>query len=94
MEIATIIAILSALSGAALGWIGRNRTAKQDTASEAAQDATIRSDMQYLIRGVDDIRFEQRSQSQRIDGVSERVTRIEESAKSAHRRLDRIEGKQ
>jgi hypothetical protein len=32
-----------------------------------------------------------RSQGQRYDMLAERVTRVEESAKQAHRRIDRLE---
>ena len=91
--ILTVIAVAGTLSGIWLGWSGRSRTVRQETATEVAQDITIKSDMEYLKRGVDDIRFEQRTQGQRIDAMSERLTRVEESAKSAHRRLDRVETK-
>ncbi|WP_426251383.1 hypothetical protein [Paenibacillus pabuli] len=47
--------------------------------------------MDYIKRGVDDIRLEQRAQAQRVDVLSERVTRVEESAKQAHKRIDRKE---
>ncbi|MHA6484454.1 hypothetical protein ACX1C1_21390 [Paenibacillus sp. strain BS8-2] len=88
-----LIAVAGTLSGLWLGWTGKSRTVKQDTAAEVAQDITIKSDMEYLKRGVDDIRFEQRTQGQRIDAMSERLTRVEESTKSAHRRIDRVEAK-
>ncbi|MGE6576253.1 hypothetical protein ACQKFM_15155 [Paenibacillus xylanexedens] len=50
-----------------------------------------RADVDYIKRGVDDIRLEQRVQAQRVDALSERVTRVEESAKQAHKRIDRKE---
>lgn len=47
--------------------------------------------MEYLKRGVDDIRFDIRKQGERLDGQAERLTRVEESAKQAHKRLDKLE---
>ncbi|WP_240353246.1 hypothetical protein [Cohnella algarum] len=48
--------------------------------------------MEYIKRGVDDVRLEQRAQGQRFDALAERVTRVEESAKQALQRLDRLDG--
>lgn len=41
--------------------------------------------------GVIDIRADFRSQGVTIQGLTERVTRVEESAKQAHKRIDRID---
>jgi phage shock protein A len=49
--------------------------------------------MDYIKRGIEDIRVEQKAQGRRYDELAERVTRVEESAKSAHHRIDRVEGK-
>lgn len=91
MEISAIVALVAAISGIALGWMGRTRSFKQDIAQEASADAVQRADVEYIKRGVDDIRADVRAQGQRVDGLYERVTRVEESAKQAHKRLDRIE---
>ncbi|MFC0392431.1 hypothetical protein [Paenibacillus mendelii] len=51
----------------------------------------LRNDVDYIKRGIDDVRFEQRERGRRFDALSERVTRVEESAKQAHKRLDRLD---
>lgn len=86
-----IVSVAAALSGIILGWLGRSRTIRQDTASEASRDAKLQSDMDYIKRGVDEVRFEQKDQGRRFDALSERVTRVEESAKQAHLRINRLE---
>lgn len=91
MEFSVILAIITAISGMALGWMGRTRTIRQDAAQDAGTVTALQTDLEYIRRGVDDIRLDQRVQSQRIDALSERVTRIEESAKQAHKRLDRLD---
>lgn len=87
MDIAAIVGLVAAISGAILGWTGRSRQIRQDGSGEGA----LRQDVEYIKRGVDDIRVDVRMQGQRLETVSERVTRVEESTKQAHKRLDRLE---
>ncbi|MNH39874.1 hypothetical protein D3C79_1011030 [compost metagenome] len=47
--------------------------------------------MEYIKRGVDDMRVEQKMQGQRFEALAERVTRVEESTKQAHHRITRLE---
>ncbi|NTU28836.1 hypothetical protein HPY27_01505 [Brevibacillus sp. HB1.1] len=94
MDFATwtpFITAIAAISGILLGWAGRSRSIRQDVERRASADAQQRADVEYIKRGVDDIRFEQKAQGKRIDELSDRVTRVEESAKQAHKRLDRID---
>lgn len=91
-SIAALISVAAAISGVVLGWSGRERTMRRDTAAEAREGATIKSDVEYIKRGVDDLRLEMRDQGRRFDELAERVTRVEESAKQAHHRLNRLEG--
>lgn len=91
MELTAVVAMIAALSGIVLGWLGRNRTVKHDIVREAGADAVQRTDVEYIKRGVDDIRVDLRMQGQRLDGLAERVTRVEESSKQAHKRIDRLE---
>jgi hypothetical protein len=90
MEPLTITAVISAaaaISGIVLGWLGRSRAVRQD----GAEDGELRASVNYIRQAVDEMRVEMRSQSQRYDLLAERLTRVEESAKQAHRRIDRLE---
>lgn len=91
MTLLPYLTIIAALSGISLGWLARTRTQRQDIRDDAGNDAVLRTDVEYIKRGVGDILLEQRAQGVRIDGLAERVTRIEESAKQYHKRLDRFE---
>lgn len=95
VELSTAISIVAAISGILLGWWGATRNAKKDIVTEVRQEAStsigLKTDMEYIKRGVDDIRVDVRMQGQRVDGLAERVTRVEESSKQAHKRLDRLE---
>ena len=85
------VSVVAAISGIILGWMGRSRSFRQDVAAEASSDAVQRADVEYIKRGVDDIRVDMRLQGQKVDGLSERVTRVEESTKQAHKRIDKLE---
>ncbi|RUT46446.1 hypothetical protein EJP82_11370 [Paenibacillus anaericanus] len=90
--IAAMVSVIGVISGILIGWSGRSRSIRQDTQEEARTDATVRSDIEYIKCGVEDIKFEQRAQGKRFDEMAERVTRLEESQKSLNKRVDRLEG--
>lgn len=91
--IATCIAIVGTLSGVILGWIARSKDNRRETKQEAKSEMGLKMDVEYIKRGIDDVRFEVRSQKQQLDSMNERLTRVEESSKQAHKRLDRWDEK-
>lgn len=92
--ITALIGVTATLSGIILGWSARAKEAEKEVRKDAEVDTALRTDMEYIKRGVDDIRLEQRTQGQRVDAMGERLTRVEESSKQAHKRIDRIEQKE
>lgn len=90
-----IWAIVTGLSGILLGWLAHIKTARKDAVDAATRDTAIdtalKSDVDYIKRGVDDIKLDMRAQATKIEDINLRVARVEESAKSAHHRLDRFE---
>jgi hypothetical protein len=93
ITITALISATAAISGIILGWLGRSRAVRQDVAEEAGRDAELRASVNYIRAGVDDLRVEIRAQGQRYDMLAERVTRVEESTKQAHHRINRLEGR-
>lgn len=89
--VTAIISVAAALSGIALGWNGRARAIRQEAEDAAEAEAVQRADVEYIKRGVDDMKIEQKLQGQRFEAFSERLTRVEESSKQAHKRIDRLE---
>ncbi len=90
-----IVGILGGILGAVgvvasiiLGTIAYRRAHKQDIASDASVEATLKVDINYIKDGIDDIKREQHHMADNLSLLSERVTRVEESVKSAHKRLD------
>ena len=54
-------------------------------------DEMIQAKLDSIGAGVEDIRVEMRTIRSRVDGLSERVSAVESSVKSAHHRLDQLE---
>ncbi len=89
--------VVTGLSGILLGWLARVKADKKEAAEAAAHDTAIdtalKSDIGYIKRGVDDIKIDMKVQAAKIEDIDRRVTRCEESTKSAHKRLDSLENK-
>lgn len=64
-----------------------------DTKASAAESARTQTKLDSIATGVDDIRVEQRTMRQRVDGLSERMAGVEKDCKSAHHRLDELDNK-
>ncbi len=92
--LAGVIGAIAAISGMALGWAARAREQKREARTDGWEDGVLKTDVEYIKRGVDDIRLDMRAQGQKLDGLAERVTRVEESAKQAHKRIDRLDNKE
>ncbi|EKS8367521.1 hypothetical protein QC457_006355, partial [Bacillus cereus] len=50
-----------------------------------------KAELGYIRKGVDDIRIDLKASEKQMVALGERVTRVEESTKQAHKRLDTIE---
>lgn len=71
-----------------LGLLNWLRIRKKDTQKESDTGTELRVDVKYIMRGVDDIRIDQQRMREEMGSQAERITRAEESCKSAHHRLD------
>ena len=87
MNITTLVGIagvICTIFGTVLGY--RNGVRKEGNA-----EGTLQSDIGYIKANLDDIKTEQRRFNILHYELSERVGRVEESAKSAHHRIDTLE---
>ena len=89
--LASIIGVIAAICGIVFGWIARSKSDKKEVAHDAATDSALRSDVDYIKRGVDDIKVDMRVQASKIDDINSRLIRNEESTKNAHKRIDTLE---
>jgi hypothetical protein len=64
------------------------KNSKKDTEKEAEARASMNADLKYIRSSVDDIKVENRVIQKDVGDLKIKVTEIEQSAKSAHKRLD------
>lgn len=91
MEIA--IGTISVLLGMTLSYFAFMRNRDKDTIAKAKEEAQLDTDLRYISRGVDEIRVDMKTNSKQMDRMQEQLIRIDESTKSAHKRLDIVERK-
>lgn len=91
VAITAVISAIATVGGMWLGWLAKGREQAKEHRTEGGSAARMQTDMDYIKRGVDELRLEAKDQGRRFDELSERVTRVEESSKQAHKRLDGME---
>lgn len=64
---------------------------KKEHYQEGSDDSGIRGDIKYMRNSFDDLRLDVKEVARKQDNQGERLTRVEESVKSAHKRIDTIE---
>ncbi|APF22573.1 hypothetical protein [Clostridium butyricum] len=85
------IALLCTILGVSISYLTFQRNKDNAIRAETREDAETRAKLDYISKGVDDIRLDIKTQDRKINEVIERVAKVEESAKSAHHRIDNIE---
>lgn len=64
------------------------RNGKKETTDEAVQQASMTADIKYIRGSVDEIKVENRVMRTDMSNLKVKLTEIEQSVKSAHKRLD------
>ncbi|MGM8213158.1 hypothetical protein ACLIBH_10240 [Virgibacillus sp. W0430] len=91
IEIGVLIAALSLLMGVLGYQLNRQKhqlIEQKEIRSESQSGAEVKAELGYIRKGVDDIRIDLKANEKNIAHLSERVTRVEESSKQAHKRID------
>lgn len=88
--LALVIGMLGTVSTVLFSWIAYRTGLHRDARQEGARGGALLSDIEYIKRRTDDMLLEQRDIGKKLSVLSERITRVEESAKQAHRRIDTL----
>jgi septal ring factor EnvC (AmiA/AmiB activator) len=86
-----IIGLLCTLLGSIIGFFTFTRNRDKDVRNDASESAVIRTKLDNINAGVTAIQVDIKTNERRVSDLSERVIRVEESNKSAHKRIDAIE---
>lgn len=88
------IALACTLIGGAIGIATFTRNKAKDDRSEGQQSGQMLTELGYIKSGIDDIKSEQREQRKINTETATKLAAVEASAKQAHLRIDRIEGRE
>ncbi len=91
VDLVVLLGVISTILGI-LGTAYKFKKDGNDSVREAtAEQIALSTKLDYIIKIIDDIKLDFKSQDNKIKEVSERLTKVEESVKSAHHRLDSLE---
>ena len=85
------IALVCTVVGAIISYATFQRNRGRDIRADTREEADTKAQLDYISKGVDDIRIDIKAQQRDIQELKERVVRNEESVKSAHKRIDGLE---
>lgn len=88
MENQVGIGVICALLGALLMFLTFNRNRDKDVRHDASENAVIRTKLDNISQGVSNIQIDIKANEKKVTELSERVIRVEESTKQAHKRID------
>ncbi len=92
MEYVIPVGLLCSLLGVAISYIMFSRSKSKEDKGEGQQIGTVLTELGYIKSNTDEIKAEQREQRAVNTKFEGRLSAVEASAKSAHHRLDRLEG--
>ncbi|MEN8075314.1 hypothetical protein ABFP60_00045 [Clostridioides difficile] len=85
------IALASTVIGAIISYATFQRNRGHDIRADTREEADTKAKLDYISRGVDDIKLDNKQRDREMLKMNERLIRVEESVKSAHKRIDGIE---
>lgn len=94
MEWNIVVGLVCSGLGAVIGYVTYLRTHRHDAEAEGKSEGAILTELGYIKSGIDDIKTEQREQRHINTDVAARLASVEASAKQAHKRIDRLEGRE
>lgn len=88
------VGLICTAVGALIAILTFNRNKSKDDKTEGQQVGVICTELGYVKAGIDDIKSEMKEQRRINVETSERLAKVEASAKQAHLRIDRMEGRE
>ena len=90
MPIETVISLVVSITAVLFTGLSFRRTQNVDTASNATERATMTADIRYIRSSIDEIKLENKSIQKDVSAIRERLVKVEQSAESAHSRIDEL----
>lgn len=90
IEVALVISALSLAFGIYQGVVNMKRNRTSDDKKDATQLTTVIVKLENISAGISDIKSDMRNVKDEVKEMRERLIKVEDSAKNAHRRIDEL----
>lgn len=94
IEVTILISVVSVAFAIYFGLKSNRRNDIKDIQEKAERDTRINIKLDDISGDVKDVKYDISSVKKKIEDVDKRLIVVEQSTKSAHHRIDRIEGKE
>ena len=94
IEVTILISVVSVASAIYFGLKSNRRNDIKDIQEKAERDTRINIKLDDISGDVKDVKYDISSVKKKVDDIDRRLIIVEQSTKSAHHRIDRIEGKE
>lgn len=94
IEVTILISVVSVCFAIYFGLKSNRRNDIKDIQEKAERDTRINIKLDDISGDVKDVKYDISSVKKKIEDVDKRLLVVEQSTKSAHHRIDRIEGKE
>lgn len=91
MNLANVLSVAAGAAGMVFGVVTLFRNKRADDNAEGERGGVVLTELGYIKAQLDDLKRELRDMREAVNDLTVRVTRAEESAKQAHRRIDAVE---
>ena len=85
------VALICTLLGAVISFLTFQRNSKKDIQLEAKEQIGLKTKLDYISKGVDDIKFNDRIRDEQLKKIDERLIIAEEEIKILFRRFERLD---
>lgn len=87
------IGLVGTICGVLFGYLGYKKGLQDEYRDLGEDKGSLKTDITYIKKRTDDVLLEQKETNRNMNLLTERVARVEESAKSAHHRIDELKNK-
>lgn len=92
VNVSTLLSILSAVVSI-IAIINFWKTSKKENEQSGSKAGALQSDLAYIKNLLNDVKAEVKGINERIEENTERIAKVEESVRQAHKRLTQLENK-
>lgn len=91
ISVELVFTIVGGIIGYATFYMNSKKNTKQETKEETTVITSIGTKLDLISKNVDEIRLDNKDFNKSIHQLGERISAVEQSAKSAHHRIDNLE---